>query len=92
VSERWVDVASYVNREPDVMRQLENDARTGQLGDTFHDLPAHDLAAVLREKPDLSDDIERRIRFEPGNPAPRAVNTGTAVPRDEPAATEIAPQ
>jgi hypothetical protein len=78
VSERWVDIASYVKKKPAVMRELEDDARTGKLGDTFHDLPAHDLAEVLREEPKLSDVIERLIRFEPGTPTAEPANNGHA--------------
>ena len=70
VSERWVDVASYVKRKPETMRELEQSAREGRLGDAFNQMPTHDLADVLRREPPLSDVVERLIRFEPGTPSP----------------------
>jgi hypothetical protein len=66
VSERWVDVATYVKREPDAMRELEQDAQAGSLGDSFHNVRTDDLADVLRHEPPLSDVVERLICFEPG--------------------------
>jgi hypothetical protein len=66
VSERWVDVATYVKRKPAVLRQLEHDAQAESLGDTFLELHTHGLAEVLRQEPPLSDVVERLIRYEPG--------------------------
>jgi len=66
VSERWVDVATYVKRKPTVMRELEHEAQAGTLGDSFRELPTHDLAEVLLREPPLSNLVERLIHFEPG--------------------------
>ena len=70
VSERWVDVTTYVKRKPETMRALEQGAREGKLGDTFNQMPTHDLADVLCREPPLSNVVERLIRFEPGTPSP----------------------
>ena len=70
VSERWVDVTTYVKRKPDAIQALEQSAREGKLGDTFNQMPTHDLADVLCREPPLSNVVERLIRFEPGTPSP----------------------
>ena len=70
VSERWVDVTTYVKRKPDAIQALEQSARKEKLGDTFNQMPTHDLADVLCREPPLSNVVERLIRFEPGTPSP----------------------
>ena len=72
VSERWVDVTTYVKRKPETMRALEQSAREGKLGDTFNQMPTHALADVLCREPPLSNVVERLIRFEPGTPSPHS--------------------
>src|SRR4051812_38731407 len=68
VSERWVDVATYVKAKPVELRRLEHDAQAETLGDSYEDLYTHGLAEVLRHEPPLSDVVERLIRYQPGTP------------------------
>jgi hypothetical protein len=68
VSERWVDVATYLKRKPEALRRLEHDAQADALGDSYEQLHTHGLAEVLRQEPPLTDVVERLIRYEPGKP------------------------
>ena len=72
ISERWVEVATHVKRRPALIGELEREAEAGASGEGFGELWTEDLAEVLREKPRLSDVVERLIRFEPGVPSPTA--------------------